>query len=273
MRILFLAAPLALIASPAATAEPYVELGLGVMDARANDVDQRIDFSATQTPSSPIVTGAADKFVDDVFGTRSKQGPQVTVAGGYDFGWLRLEGELGRHQVRTSRIAADDATPDFLTQLNVGLNRPSAAPDPGAPGLAPVTLADFQRGGHIRATTAMVNAIADWKVAHRLTVFAGGGYGKSWVRGFDAKDSAPAWQYMLGLRVPVSERMEVGVKHRYLNAGFVTLVEDPRSFAGNVDAVTSGGTVVNRLTSAEVRQVFEGNWRSRSVQLTLGYKF
>jgi opacity protein-like surface antigen len=268
-----LALPLLVLAAPAVAAGPYVELGAGVVDARANDVDQLIDFSSAQNPSTPAAPAPADRFIDDVFGTRSKPGLEASGAVGWDFGFLRLEGELAHRQVRTSRIAADDFTSDFLSQLNGGLNRPSAAPDPGAPGLPALTLADFQRPGHIRSLSAMANAILDAKVHRRLTLFAGGGYGVSEVRGFGDKDRARSWQYMLGLRVPVSDRLELGLKHRYFDSGMVTLDDTPRGLSGNIDTLSVGGTPVNLQTNAGVTQRFEGHWRTRSVQLTAGWKF
>ena len=272
MRHFLFLAPLLGLASPA-LAEPYVELGLGAVDARANDIDQTIDYASAQTPASPTAPLPADVFVDDVFGTRSKPGLEASVAAGWDFGFLRLEGEIAHRQVRTSRIAADDFTGEFLTQLNGALNRPSAAPDPGAPGLAALGLADFQRPGNIRALSAMANAILDLKIGRRLTVFAGGGYGQARVSGFGDQDSARAWQHMAGLRLRLDERLELGLRHRYFDAGIVKLVDDPRGFAGNVDTILVGTTPVNRLTNANVTQDFEGHWRTRSVQLTLGYRF
>lgn len=272
MRIRLFAVPLAALASPA-IANPYVEVGAGVVDARANDVDQLIDFSSSQAPASPAAPAPADRFVDDVFGTRSKWGPEVSGAAGYDWGWLRLEAELAHRRVRTSRIAEDDFTGEFLGTLNAGLNRPSAAPDPGAPGLSALSVTDFQRPGHIRSLSLMANAVADWKVAERLTLFAGGGYGISQVRGFGDSDRARSYQYMLGLRVPVGERLELGLKHRYFDSGMVTLEDAPRSFAGNADTVAVGGVPVTMQSNASVVQRFEGHWRTRSVQLTLGWRF
>jgi opacity protein-like surface antigen len=273
MRPLILALPLLGLSVPAGASGPYVEVGLGAVDARANDVDQLIDFSTTQNPQAPAAGGPADTFVDDVFATRSKWSAEASASAGYDFGWLRLEGELAHRQVRTSRIAPDDFAADFLSQLNGGLNRPSAAPDPGAPGLPALTVADFQRPGNIRALSAMANAVVDVKLARHLTVFAGGGYGLSQVRGFGDSDRARSWQYVLGLRFPVSDRLELGFKHRYFDSGMVTLDDAPRGFAGNVDRLAVGTTLVDRRTDASVVQRFEGNWRTRSVQLTLGYRF
>lgn len=247
MRLVPLALATLVLVPSAGAAAPYVELGLGVVDARANDVDQLIDFTGTQ-PQAP-----ADRFIDDVFGTRSKWGPEVSAAAGYDLGWLRLEGEVAHRQVRTSRIAADDGTGDFLGQLNAGLNRPST-------GLPALTLAEFQRPGHVRSLSAMANAVGDWKVHRRLTLFFGGGLGFSEVRGFGDKDRARSWQMQIGLRVPVGERLELGLKHRYFDSGKVTLDDAPRSFAG-------------AATGASVVQRFEGNWRTRSVQLTAGWRF
>lgn len=273
MRTILIALPLLAAASPASAGNPYVEVGIGAVDARANDIDETIDYSTTQTPAVPAAAAPSDIFVDDVFGTRSKQRYEAAVSAGYDFGWLRLEGELSHRAVKTSRIAADDGAEDFLAQLNANLNRPSTAPDPGAPGLPALALADFQRPGHIRARAAMVNAIFDGKVADRLTLFAGAGIGRSWVRGFGDTDSARAWQYQLGARTPISDRLELGVKFRYFNSGIVKLVDAPRNFGGNPDGVDVSGTPVTRTTNAAVTQDFEGNFRTRSLLATLGYRF
>ncbi|GAA4008837.1 hypothetical protein GCM10022280_01990 [Sphingomonas swuensis] len=268
MRSFLLTLPLLALAAPAAAAgNPYVEVGFGPADARANDVDQTIDYTSVQTPAAPLASAPADVFIDDVFGTRSKRRWEGSVAAGYDFGWLRLEGELSRRQVRTSRIAADDGTDDFLGQLNSALNRTGGA------GLAPVTLADFQRPGSIRSDAAMANAIVDVKLLKRLTLFVGGGLGINRVSGFGDHDSARAWQYTAGLRFPIGERLELGVKHRYFDSGIIKLDDDPRSFAGNPVTTSVGGVPVTRTTSATVIQDLEGEFRTRSVQLTLGYRF
>ena len=78
---------------------------------------------------------------------------------------------------------------------------------------------------------------------------------------------------MAGLRFRLDERLELGLRHRYFDAGIVKLVDAPRGFAGNVDTVMVGTTPVNRITNANVTQDFEGHWRTRSVQLSLGYRF
>ena len=273
MRHLLIGLPLLALATPALAGNPYVEIAAGTADARSNDIDETIDYSTTQTPATPLANGPADVFVDDVFGTRTKKRLEGAVAAGYDFGWLRLEGELSHKSLKTSRIAADDASEDFLSQLNAGLNRPSAAPDPGAPGLPALTLADFQRPGSIKVTSAMANAVFDWRVAKRATLFAGGGVGRSWVRGFGDKDGARSWQWTVGARTPIGERFELGVKYRYFDSGMIKLVDDPRSFTGNPDTVSVGGTSVDRLTSAAVTQDLEGDVRTRSLLLTLGMHF
>jgi opacity protein-like surface antigen len=272
MRNLYLLAPLLALAAPAA-AGPYVEGGLGLANVKSNDIDETIDFTASQSPASPSAGAAADVFVDDVFGTRNKTGTEGSIAGGYDFGWLRLEGELTHKRSRFSGFSGDDDTAAFLAQVNGGLNRPSAAPDPGAPGLPALGVADFQRDGRVKASAAMANALLDLTLGRRLTLFLGAGGGRSWVSGLGDKDSATAFQLMTGARTPVGDRLELGLKLRYFNSGVVTLVADPRSFAGNADAVSVGGTVVNRLTSASVTPTFEGEFRTRSATVTLGYRF
>lgn len=267
MRSLFLLAPLLAHSAPA-TAGPYVEGGLGLANVKSNDIDELIDFTSDSPTGAP-----ADGFVDDVFGTRNKAGIEGSVAGGHDFGWLRLEAELTHKRSRFTGLLTDDDTAAFMAQVNAGLNRPSAAPDPGAPGLAALTAADFQRKGRVRASAAMANALLDLKVGRRLALFLGAGVGRSWVSGLGDKDSATAFQLMTGARTPVGERLELGLKLRYFNSGVVTLVASPRNFAGNVDVVAVGGTAANRLTSASITPIFEGEFRTRSATVTLGYRF
>lgn len=272
MRSPLLFAPLLALAAPAAAA-PYVEGGLGLANVKSNDVDETIDFSVTQLPATPAAGGPADTFVDDVFGTRNKTGIEGSVAAGYDLGWLRLEGEVTHKRSRFTGLLSDDDTDGFLAQVNAGLNRPSAAPDPGAPGAPALTAADFQREGRVRATAAMANALLDLELGGRLTLFAGAGVGRSWVRGLGDRDEATAFQTMVGARTRLGERLELGLKLRYFNSGVVTLVGSPRAFAGNADAVSVGGTAVERRVSATVTPTFEGEFRTRSASLTLGYRF
>ena len=271
--MIVLAAALLSAASPALCANgPYVEVGAGIADARSNKLNALIDYSTVEFRPQATVPAPQDTFVRQVFATRSKGGYDVNLAAGFDFGWLRLEGELARREVGTNVTAEDSSAGEFLSQLNTNLNRPSVAPDPGAPGLPALSGADFRRQGHFRATSAMFNAILDVKFFRRLTGFAGAGVGRSWVSALGDHDRGRAYQYFLGMRFPVGDRLELGIKYRYFSSGNLKLVYEPLSFVGNPNSHV-GPELRNRLTNSMITQNLEGTWRSRSVDLTVGYKF
>src|SRR3990170_7876490 len=132
---------LAAVAAAAVTSTPalardntfYVGVEGGVMFPRDNDADVFADFTTTQTPATPLApAGPADTSFDDAFGVDYKTGIDLDLIAGYDFGMFRLEGELGWKKAKADEFEIDD---DFIAGLNTALNRPSAAQDPGAPGL------------------------------------------------------------------------------------------------------------------------------------------
>lgn len=257
------------LATPA-LANPYVGVDLGVSRARANDMDQDVTF--TTTPANPAVPDYVE--YDDAFALRYKKGVDMDLVAGYDFGWLRLEAELGRKRSRLQEKDVDDTTDQYIEELNAALNRPSAAPEPGAPGLAPLTIRDFQpNNGSMRVTSLVANALLDWKVGSRLTFYGGGGYGRSWGRVFGQSDKSMAWQYIVGARVRITDQVDVGLKYRYFNSGHFRMFEDPYQFAGNPDRITVGSTPVDQTTSANVSSDVEGEWRTRNLLLSLLYNF
>jgi opacity protein-like surface antigen len=273
MRMIVLAAALVSAASPALCANsPYVEVGAGIADARSNKLDALVEYSTVEFRPQATVPPPQDTLVRQVFATRSKGGYDVNLASGFDFGWLRLEGEVAQRKVRTNVSAESLSAREFLSQLNTNLNRPSVAPDPGAPGLPALSDADFRREGHFRATSAMFNAILDVKFFRRVTGFAGTGVGRTWVSALGDHDSGGAFQYFLGMRFLVGDRLELGIKHRYFSSGNLKLVYAPLSFPGNPSSHV-GPELRNRLTNSMITENLEGKWRSRSLDLTVGYKF
>ena len=153
----------------------------------------------------------------------------------FDFGWFRVEGELARKRASIDRHAKDDIADQFLSELNAGLNRPSLAPDPGAPGLPALTLDDFQPNGTVRVGSAMVNAFLDVPVIKHFSIYAGAGVGRSFARGFGDSDGALARQKMIGARYSVTDRFDVGLKYRKFASGIIKLDHDPIDYAGNPD--------------------------------------
>jgi opacity protein-like surface antigen len=257
----------AVLASPA-VADPYVGVEIGGSRSRANDIDQ--DVTLSTTPANSAVPGFVE--YDDAFALRTKRGVDLDLLAGYDFGWLRLEAELGHKRSRLKGKDFDDTTVQYIDELNATLNRPSAVPDPGAPGLSALTIEDFQpESGSMRVTSLMANALVDVKLGSRFNLYGGGGYGRSWGRVFGDSDQAAAWQYMVGARTRITERVELGLKYKYFNSGHFRMFESPYQFAGNPDRITVNGQTVDQTTTANISSDVEGRWRTRNVLLSLIY--
>lgn len=249
--------------SSAAAAQPYVGLEVGSGKVRSSDVDELVVYQTTPAASGD---GVPLKY-DDVFSARWNRSLEFGAVAGYDFGWFRVEGELGHKRASIDHHANDDIADQFLTDLNAGLNRPSIAPDPGAPGLPALTLADFQPNGTVRVGSAMVNAFLDVPVFKGFSVYAGAGVGRSFAGGFDDNDGALARQRMIGARYSVTDRIDVGLKYRKFASGIIKLDHDPIDYAGNPD---QGATAVSTRTAAVTPDI-EGEFRTRGVMLTLNY--
>ncbi|MEQ1641799.1 MAG: OmpA family protein, partial [Novosphingobium sp.] len=205
----------------------YVELDVGAMKAE----DTIFDIGTT-----------ADALTLD-----HNLGLDAGLIVGYDFGAFRLEAEgaYKRHTpdgvntiVRIPTVAAISlANPGFVGQL----------PDNGVLGRS-------------SAMSFMVNGLLDFGPDDGLQGFIGGGGGFSTVKHdgisvlgagpgwLDDSDGGFAWQAIAGVRTPLSDRVDLGLKYRLFNVN-------------NVDMVDSGGRAVS------------SRWRSHSLMLTLGYNF
>lgn len=254
---------LLLAGSPAFAAEPYVGIELGREKIRPSDVDETVEFRSNPTaPGDPHVA-----FDDDVFSARYKRGRDIGATGGFDFGWFRIEGELAHKRVPIKNYKPDDITDQFLGELNTALNRPSVAPDPGAPGLGALTLADFQPSATLKVRSAMVNALIDVKLFDRFNAYGGVGAGRAFLRGFDDHDSAFVWQRVFGARYGLTDRFDLGVKYRNFRTNVIKLTHDPVSFSGNPDQTNAGAVTTNATVIPDI----EGQFRAKSLLLTLNY--
>jgi outer membrane protein OmpA-like peptidoglycan-associated protein/opacity protein-like surface antigen len=161
---------------------------------------------------------------------------------GYDFGFIRLEAE-------GSYRDADLKTIQVL----------------GAPGVATVGTAStitgtYPAGGDASVLSFMVNAMADFGPDDGLQGFVGGGVGVARTKfngstiqlsgpGFiDDSDSGFAWQLLAGVRAPLTDNIDVGLKYRYFNTS-------------NLDLVDSRGNDV------------QTKWKSHSLLGTIGFNF
>lgn len=131
----------------------------------------------------------------------------LELVGGYDFGSFRLEAEASYKRTRVHYY-----TLNVPTELD--------ATKPPALGFFPHIT------GRVRQGSLMVNALAETGGNERIGIYAGGGIGLSQVsmRRFlygrnlflKDKDIRPAFQLITGVRLPISEHLEAGLKGRYM---------------------------------------------------------
>ena len=278
MRITLLAAVAALaISSPAIArdGQPYIGIEGGILFPKDQDGDLFVDFTTTQFPLTPLApAGPGDADFEDVIGLDYKRGYDVDLIFGYDFGGFRLEGEFGYKRASLDEFDVDG---DFIDALNVALNRPSAPPDPGAPGLLALTDGDVDLDGRVRVLSSMLNLLADFGDEDGLSFYAGVGGGRAKVKMFGESDTAWAGQLIAGLRYALSDSVDVGLKYRYFRTGNVELAEDALFVDGNPNQVNVGGPTapifVDQTTDATLFPDFEQKFRSHSLLASLAFNF
>ena len=243
----------------ASAGSPYFGVEAGLLSGRSNDIDEFTEYSVSAVPpAAPTASPPVGEEFDDALGIRYKKGLDVGISGGYDFGWLRLELEVAHKQSDVRDVVPDDITDEFIASVNSNLNRPA---DGGLPALA---IADFSVAGKLRASSALVNALIDVPIFDRVSAYAGGGMGRSWVKALGDRDSARAWQWLAGIRYAVRPNLELGLKYRYFNSGIVKLRHSGVSYPGN--------PAEGQATNLFLRPEIEGEYRARSVLATLHFK-
>ncbi len=255
------------IATPALARDgsPYVGIEGGVLLPR--DLNGNANVGFVTFPGTPTVVGGTNFFREDAFDAELKRGYDIDVIGGYDFGAFRLEGELGFKRAKRDGFDPDGA---FLTSLNPVLNRPSAAPDPGAPGFAALNQGDFNNtDGKVVVHSAMINLLADFGSDDGLGFYAGVGLGRAKARALDDGDSAWAGQLIAGVRSAISQNIDIGLKYRYFRTRRMNFVGGPIGFQGNVNSVV-GGT---QRTTAFITPELDGRFQSHSLLASLTFNF
>ena len=266
------------IATPAAARDGsgYVGIEAGVLFPQDFDSDADVDFTTTQTPATPAgPAGPADTNFDNIFAIDFKTGYDIDLIAGYDFGMFKIEGELAHKRASVNDFEIDDTD---LAALNAALNRPSAAPDPGAPGLPALTANDVDLDGRVSVLSGMINGLIDFGADDGFGGYVGAGFGRARVKLFGESDSAWAWQLIAGVKTAISPNIDIGLKYRYFRTGKLDFSEDDAfALAGNPNAVTvttpGGPVVVNQTTNALINTDLEENFSSHSLLLSLVFNF
>lgn len=228
---LLVAAAAVAIATPAVAQDsgPYVGLEGGVLIPRDTDVDADVDFVDPLDP---------DFVQPGVFDLDYKPGFDVDLIAGYDLGMFRVEGELGYKSANVDEIQLDqNFIDDYEDATGVDLSD-----------------VDFDLDGDVKVMSAMVNGLVDFDVGG-TAVYAGGGFGRAWVDLFDDDDSAWAYQFIAGVRVPVSNSIDAGLKYRYFRTGKL-------NFSDNAN-----------LTDADVLLSSDSKFSSHSILASLIFNF
>ena len=124
-----------------------------------------------------------------------KNGYDLDIIAGYDFGFIRAEGELAWKRSTFDEIDLGNGSVDADGETDV--------------------------------RSAMVNALVDLGT-DRWSFYAGGGVGYARVKheletgpstDLDLKDGGFAWQGIAGVRYAVNELIDIGLKYRYFDTG------------------------------------------------------
>ena len=173
---------------------------------------QDIDFDIGAIGSGATNTGAT---------LDSKYGFDGGGIVGYDFGSFRVEAEASYRRANAETITSDNYTFDVSWRSSV--------------------------------RSFMVNGLADFGLDDGLQGFAGGGVGVGRVRYrlpglIDDVDNRFAWQLLAGVRVPVTNNIDIGLRYRFFNVNNTRFID---------------------TTGDQVR----ANWRSHSLLGTVAFNF
>lgn len=278
MRKLFLLATASLVvAAPAYARDGQVYIGIegGILFPRNQSGDVLVDYTTTQTPGTPAAPGGpADVRASNVIGIDYRRGYDVDALLGYDFGPIRLEGEFGYKRAKLDSFTIDGG---FVSSLNTALNRPSAVPDPGAPGVRALTATDFTLDGRATIYSGMANALLDLGNEDGLSFYAGGGAGRARVKFGGARDDAWAYQLIAGVRYAISDNLDFGVKYRYFQTERLDLTDGSAvNLVGNANRFVinpTTPTIVDQTTNAALLTSFDDKFRSHSVLASLTFNF
>ncbi|MGB7407242.1 MAG: OmpA family protein [Pontixanthobacter sp.] len=188
------------LASPALARDGqwYVELGGGPMIVEDLDFDLDGDSDSVEVET--------DDYGFDAGGLV-----------GYDFGAFRLEAEASFREVDVEGV--------------------SVGPRGVSSGVGLTTFGDdIDAAGDVNALSFMVNGLFDFGPDDGLQAFAGGGVGvartevqtsiNSLGSGVvDDSDTGFAWQILAGVRAPLTDTVDVGLRYRMFNAENVDLIE------------------------------------------------
>ena len=137
---------------------------------------------------------------------------------GYDFGAFRMEAEVGYKQAQLDSYASTTFTPRGGTLINAVPGTFSGA------------------SGKTSALSFMLNGLLDFGDDDSINGFVGGGVGVARVKQqyripssassfLNDSDTGFAYQAIAGIRAPLTDNVDVGLKYRFFNADGVDTID------------------------------------------------
>ena len=183
------------LASPAAARDGHGYVGFEAGALWAKDMD----FDLIDTSEGGQFR--LDDFIQTDF---KKPGLDLDLIGGYDFGVVRAEAELGYKRARVDEVGGG------YTESNTAIDGT----------------------GNVNVFSIMGNVLLDFGNEDGLSFYGGGGLGwarvkvnsisaKQFDAGLDLKDSGLAWQLIAGARYAITPQLDLGLKYRYFRSAKV----------------------------------------------------
>jgi OOP family OmpA-OmpF porin len=218
-RYLLAAVAAAAIATPALARDgsPYVGIEGGLMIVE--DLNQDVNLGGVH--------------YNDGLSVDFKSGWDVDAIAGYDFGPVRLEGEIGYKHLRADEISLS----------------PLLAGDLGVTDEFGVNIGNFDVSDSGHVLSLMANGLLDFGEDDGWSGYIGGGLGTAKVDIGGDSDSAFAWQIIAGVRKAVSYNIDVGLKYRFFNSGELRFSDD---FDDSVTGISSRGKLNTHSLLASV---------------------
>ena len=161
------------------------------------------------------INGASDALIAD-----HDTGYDVDGIIGYDFGGFRLEAEVGYKEAGVTTLISTVTIP--RPNSAGGINNVAARAFGGA-------------GGDTSVLSFMLNGMLDFGDDDGLNGFVGVGGGVARVKAsyaidvfgnsLDDSDTGFAWQAIAGVRAPLNDHWDVGLKYRFFSADNVSLID------------------------------------------------
>jgi len=243
-KFLLAAAATIAVASPAVARDGsgYVGVDAGALFPLQRHVDGTINFTNAANTDITITRFGRIKY---------KTGYDVDLNAGYDFGMFRVEGELGYKHAKHDPFFSS-------TQFIDAINGQSGST---------LVANDLDPTHHVNVLSGMINGLIDIGEDNSINGFLGGGIGVAKVKELGDSNSGLAWQILAGVRTPISDNIDLGLKYRYFRT---------RSHNFNsAIAFSAVGTTCGALPCSGGTVLVSSNERfeSHSVLLSLTYNF